>query len=304
MAATAQGFAPRAGVLEDALQRLEAEGRLPHPVTLHQLDRLIDSAEATPEDWNRLTRLLTEAQADFDAVVVTHGTDTLAFTAAALCLALRGLGKPVILTGSMLPLTVEGSDGWDNLADALAAATQAAPGVWVQFAGHLLHGGRLRKTHSGARDAFAAEQTGAAPLFPAPQLAGIEVGAHRVAILSLAPGACTEILGFAAESCDGLVLRCYGAGTAPDTPQMRAALSRAAARGVPVVAVSQCPEGGISLGTYAAGGVLRDTKVIDGRDMTPEMAYAKLHHALSMTQDAEARRTFLARPACGEMRDA
>ncbi|ANT62734.1 L-asparaginase 1 [Salipiger sp. CCB-MM3] len=304
MAATPQGFAPQAGVIEDALQRLQAEGRIPQEITLRQLDRLIDSAEATPREWNRLSRLLADAQAEFDGVVVTHGTDTLAFSAAALCLALRGLTKQVIVTGSMLPLTVEGSDGWDNLADALNAATRAAPGVWVQFAGRLLHGARVRKAHSSALDAFAAAESAAPPLSPAAEPMAVEVLPHRVAVLSIAPGACTDVLRFAAEQCDGIVLRCYGAGTAPDTPQLRAALALAAQRQVPVVAVSQSPEGGINLGTYAAGGVLRESGVIDGRDMTPEMAYAKLHYALSLHASFDQCRAFLETPVCGEMRRA
>ncbi|WP_353475014.1 asparaginase [Salipiger sp. H15] len=301
MAATPQGFAPQAGVLEDALQRLGAEGRCPAGVTLRPLERLIDSAEATPEDWNRLTRLLAEAQGAFDGIVVTHGTDTLAFSAAALCLSLRGLAMPVVLTGSMLPLTVEGSDGWDNLADALRAAQTATPGVWVQFAGKLLHGARVRKAHSSFADAFAGAEDATPPLTPADSFAPALLSPQRVAIHSVAPGGCIELLDFAAQHCDGIVLRCYGSGTAPDTPQMRAALRRAAERQVPVVAVSQSPEGGVSLGTYAAGGVLREGGVIDGRDMTPEMAYAKLHHALSAHAEFEARRAFLATPVCGEM---
>lgn len=301
MEPTADGFAPRRGVVEQAVAQLISEGRVPDTVDILTFDQLIDSAQATPEDWHRVARRIWEKGAGYDAFVVTHGTDTLAYTAGALCLSLPGLTKTVIVTGAMLPLTVEGSDGWRNLADALLAAQTAPPGVWVQFAGKLLHGARIRKSHSSALDAFEAGAGSAPPLVVAEQPALSVVRAQRVGVFSVTPGICTPLLYFAAQSCDGILLRCYGSGTAPDTPEMRAALTLAADRGIPVMAVSQCPEGGMKLGTYAAGQVMRDTDVIDGRDVTPEMAYVKLQFSLSLGLDAVSRRDFLSHSQCGEL---
>lgn len=300
MVQTDQGFAPSSGVLETAIEALQSAGDVTGQVEVRAFDPLIDSAQATPMDWAKIAGVIHESYEQFDGFVVTHGTDTLAYTAAALCLALRGLQKPVIVTGAMLPLTVEGTDGTRNLRDALRAATEAPAGVWVQFAGNLLHGGRVRKSHSHAFDAFEADSVPTPPAIPAEVFTLDQVGDHRVGMVSITPGTCAELIGYAAEVCDGIVLRCYGSGTAPDTPALRAALSQAQARSIPVVAVSQCAEGGIRLGTYAAGGILRETGVIDGRDMTPEMAYAKVQFALSLFDNIDAQRDYLTTCQCGE----
>lgn len=294
MAPTPEGFAPREGVIEAFLAR--------HPeaaadVDLCALRPLIDSANAGPQDWDRIAEEIARGYARHDAFVVTHGTDTLAYSGAALCFALEGLGKPVIVTGSMLPLTVEGSDGGRNLIEALDAARNAPPGVWVQFAGRRLHGARVRKSHSRAFDAFAADPSEIPPRQPGADLIRHRMQPARVAVLAVAPGTEEALFEFAAERCDGLVLRCYGSGTAPDTEGLRRALKLAQARDIPVIAVSQCPEGGIALGTYAAGAILRDHGVIDGRDMTVEAAYAKLVHVLSLGAKGRDR---LAVSLCGE----
>jgi L-asparaginase len=301
MEATQEGFAPRHGVVEDAVAQLVAQGAVPKAIDILPFEQLIDSAQVTPEDWHRIARRIWERGAEYDAVVVTHGTDTMAYSAGALCLSLPGLTKPVIVTGAMLPLTVQGTDGWRNLTDALNAATTAGPGVWVHFAGKLLHGGRVRKSHSSKLDAFEAGPSNAAPKIVSEQAGLNVVRTHRIGVFSVTPGVCTPLLYFAAQSCDGILLRCYGSGTAPDTPEMRAALNLAADRGIPVVAVSQCPEGGMKLGTYAAGQVMRETGVVDGRDITPEMAYVKLQFCLSLGLDADQRRAFLNQSQCGEM---
>ncbi|MFW8595719.1 asparaginase [Cribrihabitans neustonicus] len=301
MAETPDGFAPRQGVVEAAVQELTAKATVAAGIRIETLEPLIDSAEATPADWNRIAETIFAARECCDGFAVTHGTDTLAYTAAALCLALEGLEKPVIVTGAMLPLTVAGSDGSRNLADALNAAASTAPGVWVQFAGKLLHGARVRKSHSSALDSFAANTSAVAPLIPADQPGLRRTAGDRVGVFSVTPGLWAGLLDHAAAHCAGLVLRCYGSGTAPDLPELRAALEAARARQVPVIAVSQCPEGGMRLGTYAAGKVLRDSGVIDGRDITPEMAYVKMHFALARAAEFEARRQYLQTCLCGEL---
>lgn len=300
MSKTDDGFAPQRGIVETAAQNLLASGQITNSLDITTLDPLIDSAHATPNDWNRIAESVFKATNVSDGIVVTHGTDTLAYTSAALCMALPGLTKPVVVTGAMLPLTVDGSDGWRNLTDAMQAVKSAPPGVWVQFAGKLMHGARVRKFHSSALDGFAASESAAPPIREAdhPTLKG--VSRRKVGFFSIAPGPYTELLGHAVEECDGLILRCYGSGTAPDTPQMRAALARARAREVPVVAVSQCPEGGIKLGTYASGKILVDNGVIDGRDITPDMAYVKMQFCLSNCSDFAERTGFLGTCLCGE----
>ncbi|QXT38151.1 asparaginase [Gymnodinialimonas ceratoperidinii] len=300
MVKTDAGFAPGAGVVEDALARLITAGEVPTDITIRTLEPGIDSAQATPADWMRIAACIVEEGEEFDAVVVTHGTDTLAHTAAALCLALPGLARPVVVTGAMLPLTEPGSDGERNLRDALQIAEQGPAGVWVQFAGKLLHGGRVRKSHSSAFDAFEADESPLPPILQADAPGLNTLSAQKVGVFTVTPGACWDVLAYIVSHCDGLVLRCYGSGTAPDTPEICAALAKARDRGVPVIAVSQCPEGGMKLGTYAAGQAMRETGVIDGRDTTPEMALVKMHFALSLHSDYAAQCAFLGQNLVGE----
>lgn len=300
MVKTEAGFAPRRGVVEDAVAALQAAARLPDEVELEVLEPLIDSANATPGDWNRIARVIHANQHAVGGVVVTHGTDTLAYTAAALCFALEGLRIPVVLTGSMLPLTVAGNDGVRNVVEAFQLVQEAAPGVWVQFAGKTLHGGRVRKSHSRAFDGFSADPSDIPPLQQACEPILHLVGTPAIGIIAMAPGMPATLLQHAAETCDGLVLRCFGSGTAPDSDGLRIALEIAMARRIPVVGVSQCPEGGMALGTYAAARILLDHDVVDGRDMTVEAAYAKLAYALAFSSDPAGRRQRLEASICGE----
>lgn len=298
MVQTASGFAPQEGLLDGFVQDYAQAQAV--QVDIKALAPLIDSANATPDDWDRVARTIEAHQDQYDGVVVTHGTDTLAYSAAALCFALEGLRKPVIVTGAMLPLSVEGSDGVRNLHDALDAAREASAGVWVQFAGKLMHGARVWKSHSKAFDAFAAEPSDVAPVQPADQLSCHAMVQHQVAVVSVVPGMPEDFLQMAAERYDGLVLRCYGSGTVPNTEGLARALDVARARKVPVIGVSQCPEGGMALGVYAAAALLVDKGVVDGRDMTVAAAYAKLLYTLSRTQDYEARLAMLRKAWCGE----
>ena len=300
MVATDAGFAPADGIVETCVAGLLQDGEVSGKVDIHALTPLIDSANATPQDWNRILRTIAARYDRYDAFVVTHGTDTLAYTAPALSFALEGLDKPVVLTGSMLPLSVDGNDGRRNLRDALVAAHGAEPGVWVQFAGKLLHGCRVRKSHSRRFDAFAAEASDRAPRHGTSGLRVATFAAPDVAVLAVAPGVSARIFDLAMRACDGVVLRCYGSGTAPENIGLSAALKTAADRRIPVIAVSQCPEGGMAIGTYAASAILRDGGAIDGRDMTVEAAYAKMQFALSCTQDPHLQHGLLVKSLCGE----
>ena len=302
MVRSGDGFAPATGVVEDEVTRLLRSDLSGLLIDIVRLEPLIDSANATPQDWNRITRTIEAHHDAYDGFVVTHGTDTLAYTAAALTMSLENLGKPVILTGSMLPLSEPGNDGQRNLRDTLEAIVGTDPGVWVQFAGRLLHGGRIRKTHSHSFDAFAAIPTGAPPCRPGSVgLKRHAYGEFDVAALPVVPGGAGNLLLHAAQNCDGIVLRCFGSGTIPNTAHTEDALRIADTRGIPVLAVSQCPEGGIALGTYAAGAILTRYNAVDGRDMTMEAGYVKMVLALSQSTDTTALRRFLSEPLCGEI---
>lgn len=294
MAAGPLGLTPQDGVLETQLAAMADQ------VEVMTLSPLIDSANATFRDWNRIAAAIEAGHAHYRGFVVTHGTDTLAFTAAALTFALAGLQKRVILTGSMLPFGAEGTDANRNLAEAVQAAQTAPAGVWVQFGGKLMHGARLRKTHSHALEAFAAEPSAKPPLIAAPDLIRTQYHTPQLAILSMAPSQSSTAQTAMLAACDGVVLRVYGAGTIPDDPSLLRALGVAQDNGVLMIAVSQSPLGGVALGTYAAGAALRTSGVIDGATITPEAAYAKLAHVLSHDAGYAAQRIRLETDLCGE----
>lgn len=300
MVPTGRGLMPELGVVEAAVEQLLTERGTDLRVEIIRLDPLIDSANATPADWNRLAAEIVARADHHGAILITHGTDTLAFTSSALTMALEGVNLPVILTGSMIPLGGQDSDGWANLRDALAASQTAEPGVWIQFAGKLLRGPRARKIHSSAPDAFSAMLSDRPPRREGDTLRQHWFGQARIAVVPVAPGCDMRVVGFAMDHSDGVVLRCYGSGTVPDDPLLEQGLARAAERGIPVVAVSETLAGGTSLGHYAAGAVLLDHGVIDGRDMTLEAAYAKLSLALATVSGREVLSDFVETPLCGE----
>lgn len=294
----AEGLEPAEGVLQAGLEALARAGIARGQTEVVQLDPLIDSANARFSDWNRIGQVIHDGAARYRGFVVTHGTDTLAYTAAALSFALMGLTRPVVVTGSMHPLETPETDARRNLGDALLAAQTATSGVWVQFAGKLMAGARVRKAHSNADDAFTsrageaslrASLRGGAPAF-------LPYGAPEIAVLSMAPNTSPRAFAAALGTLDGAVLRVFGAGTIPNDPEIEGALMAAQARGALMIAVSQSENGGVALGAYAAGAAMARAGVVDGGQITESCAYAKLAHAL-----AHGGRAVLAKDLCGEM---
>lgn len=287
------------------------------------LDRPIDSADASPADWAAIATRLVERRRDFAGAVVLHGTDTLAFTAAALSFMLGDLDGPVILTGAQRPMDTAGSDGFGNVVSALRfAARPEIREVGIAFDGLLLRGNRTTKVSTSRLDGFGSPNL--APLgrlgpggpveagleFAPPSRAtaarGVEIPwtpAGAVISLRLVPGFPPGLLdGCLALSPAGIVLECYGAGTVPALGgRMLEFLGRAAARDIVVVALSQVAHGGLSLGTYAAGSALVEAGVVDGRDMTFEAAYAKIAHLIGSGRSPEEIRRLLPRSLAGEL---
>lgn len=271
MAPGPHGLAPRPDLVEDALRALVPEDvRL----TIEAFDPLVDSAEIGPAHWNRLIAAIEDFRGD--GVVVTHGTDTMAFTGAALSQALAGIDLPVILCGAMKPLGANG-DAEGNLALALSAARQAAPGVWLAFDQRLMPAAGLVKHHATAPDAF--RSVPQPPLRRAPGAA--RFADLRLAILTLSPGVPATAIGAALAELDAAVLRVFGSGTMMSDPRLKATLTAATRRGCRIRAVSQCEAGGLTAGAYAAGAPLWRSGVENGGSETPELALARLWLELS-----------------------
>lgn len=265
MAETPEGLAPRKGLVEEAITK-----RLPQGTELivKVFDPLLDSADVGPAHWNRM--LDTIRSHPDAAVIITHGTDTMAFTGAALSQALAGEARRVLLCGSMLPLGHKG-DAEGNLDLAISAAAAAEPGVWLAFAGKLLTADGLVKHHSHEADAFRS-QPQARP--NTPQRRTFED--RKLSILTLSPGIPAEAVEAMLAKLDGAVLRIFGAGTAMNDADLLKVLAQAVKDGKRLRAVSQCEAGGLSPGAYAAGAGLWSTGIENGGTQTPEAALIHL----------------------------
>ncbi len=261
MAPTPLGLAPAPGLVE------AATGARARVVAF---DPLLDSAAIGWREWNRM---LDAIEAAPGRVVVTHGTDTLAYTGAALAQARAGRAAPVVLCAAMRPLG-QGGDAEGNLALALEA--DPGPGVWLAFGGRVIPAAGLVKVDSHGADAFRSVPQAALPVPPARRFR-----AARVAVLTLTPGLPAAMLEAALGTLDACVLRVFGAGTAPPDPALSAAMAAAVARGVRIRAVSACERGGLAPGGYAAGAALWAAGVENGGTETPEAALVRLWLALS-----------------------
>ena len=287
---------------------------------LVEYDPLLDSANLDLSHWARFATDIGKHYAGYDGFVVLHGTDTMAYTASALSFMLDGLGKPVVLTGSQIPLARVRSDGYENLLTSLwMAARSVLPEVMLAFHHRVLRGNRSTKRDASGLDAFVS------PNFPPLAEARVEIRLHRdralalpatplrvdatlsphVAALRLYPGITREILeNFLRPPLEGLVLETYGAGNAPDARRdLLGALEAATARGVVVLNVTQCLEGTVSA-AYQAGRALAEIGVLPGADLTPEAALAKLCWLLGRADlDRDAVRRLAVTPVRGEMSD-
>ncbi|MCJ8510544.1 asparaginase domain-containing protein [Rhizobium lemnae] len=270
-----EGLQPGYGVLEQAVAEL-AQG--PMTVRVHAFEPIVDSAEIGPADWNRMIDLVLGFRGD--GVIITHGTDTMAFTGAALSHALAGLDLPVILCGSMKPLGT-GGDAEANLSLALDAVSRYLKGVWLAFDGRLLPAAGLVKHNSKEADAFRS-----VPQIPLPPRSGPRHFADLdLAILTLTPFLSAKAIAAMLSELDGAVLRVFGSGTMPSDPNLEAVIAEAVRRGCRIRAVSQCETGGVEPGTYAAGAALWRAGVENGGLETPEAALARLWLELSAEQD-------------------
>ncbi|WP_263263673.1 asparaginase [Pseudomonas sp. RIT-PI-S] len=310
MQATAAGLAPAGGFEQRMQAQLKASGLRTAAWSFEEMQPLIDSANMSPAYWQQLRNAIGRAVDvdSCDAVLVLHGTDTLAYSAAALSFQLIGLPAPVVFTGSMLPAGVEHSDAWENLEGALSTLSAGlAPGVWLHFHGQLMLPTRCAKVRSSGRNAFAPlqrDKAQASAVTLPPQLHYQQPKAlARVAALPLVPGfdpAWLTVL--VASGVQGLVLECYGSGTGPsDDPAFLEALRQARSQGVVVVAVTQCQQGGVELDVYEAGSRLRSAGVVAGGGMTREAALGKLHGLLGIGLAAEDIARLLAVDLCGEL---
>jgi len=273
-----------------------------------ELDKPIDSANITPAHWLKLRDLIVNGlqEENCNAALLLHGTDTMAYSAAALAFLLLDLPQPVLLTGAMLPADAPKTDAWDNLSGALRVLQTGVPsGVWLYFHQQLLSGARVYKQSSTRLQAFAERPClSSVPISPIPPALDYRVLRRRVPIAiqplypDLSPATLRAVLGSGIKA---LIIECYGSGTAPEDADLLAELAQASQQGVLLLAISQCPQGQVDLTQYSASHGLQQAGVISGGALGREAAQGKLFALLGAGLGMEETKHWLAKNLCGEL---
>jgi L-asparaginase len=306
--------------------------------TLDAFEQPIDSSSMTPQDWVMIARRVLDHYADHDGFVVLHGTDTMAWTTSALAFLLEGLAKPVVVTGSQVPLAQTRTDALRNLVTAMElAATSRVPEVGLFFDAALYRGCRAAKVSTSAFGGFASpnhpplatagiaiEIAESLVRLPPPaeislerpdnrtrlaaRLAAIEAALPRFTVLSLvlwpgiqASNAVEVALGHTEPPVRGVVLQAFGEGNAPSTPSFLRALRQAHERGVVIVDGTQVVQGSVNVDAYQSASGLEQAGAISGYDMTPEAAQAKLVVLLALGLPPREVEALMQRNLCGEL---
>lgn len=286
----------------------------------------IDSSDVEPSLWQDLARLIKEKYEDYDGFIILHGTDTMSYSASALSFMLDGLTKPVIFTGSQLPIGVPRTDGKENLISAVEIASAkddeghpAVPEVCVCFDSLLMRGNRSTKVNS---EVFRAFQS---PNFPPLAEAGINIRYNneyirkpndwyqsltintdldtRVSILKIHPGITPEVGRniLCGKDTRAIIMETYGSGNAPTRDWFLDIVKESSAMNKIIVNVTQCLAGTVNMNIYANGKALERAGVIDGYDSTTESALAKLFYLMGKSRDNEWVKAMMSRNLKGEI---
>ncbi|MBA6415939.1 asparaginase [Colwellia sp. 6M3] len=292
------GYIPQKQHLTDAIMKMPDFHREEMPeFTINEYQPLIDSSNMSPADWQHIANDIQQHYEDYDGFVVLHGTDTMAYTSSALSFMLENLSKPVIVTGSQIPLSQLRSDGQENLLNSLyIAANYPINEVGLYFNNKLFRGNRSIKAYADGFNAFDS------PNLPPLLEAGInikliegkisepvslplklaQITPQPIGVVHLYPGISVELIkNIIKQPVKALIIRSYGVGNAPQNQAMLDCLKQANDDGIVIVNCSQCIKGTVNMKGYATGNALSKIGVISGNDMTLEATLTKLHYLLS-----------------------
>lgn len=294
-------------------------------IATYQFSPPIDSSDMSPRLWTDLSHVIADNYDEYDGFVVLHGTDTMAYTASALSYMLENLTKPVIFTGSQLPIGQLRTDGKENLITSIEIAAAKdeegrarVPEVGIYFNGHLLRGNRTTKQSADEFNAFES--------FNYPHLvdAGVNITYHpnrmlrpdysrpmkphfrldnNVIIFSLFPGVREDLIRHIIHTPNlkAIVMRTFGSGNAPQSPWLLGALKEGTRQGKVIINISQCMQGRVEMGRYDTGFQLQEAGVVSGYDSTVESAVTKLMFLQSHFDDPETVRRYMRQSIRGEI---
>ncbi len=308
------------GIYEEfpSLKRLNVD------IEVITLSPIIDSSNVAPENWVRLAEIIRDNYASYDGFVVLHGTDTMSYTASALSFMLEDLTKPVVFTGSQIPIGVLRTDGRENLITSIEIAGARSddhptvPEVSLYFQNRLFRANRTTKRSAEALNAFVSDN------YPPLANVGVNIAYHKsiinypatysnelhiathlaegVEIIKIFPGMSRQILEavFSIPHLKAVVLETFGAGNAPTCEWFIRIITDAISRGVIVLNITQCGGGAVEMDLYDTGLRLKQAGVVCGYDMTTEAAVAKLMYVLGLNRSKEETLSLLREPLRGE----
>ena len=321
---------PRTGALEpfnfeSLLSNVPELQQVSTEIATFQFNPPIDSSDMSPERWVDLAHVITNNYNLYDGFVILHGTDTMAYTASALSYMLENLTKPVILTGSQLPIGQVRTDGKENVITSIEIASAKyqdgkamVPEVCIYFNGHLMRGNRTTKQSADNFNAFESFNYGHLAD------AGVNINYHTsrilmpdysksvqprfvldpsVIVFTVFPGIQEDLIRHVLMSpkLRSIVMRTYGSGNAPQYPWLMNALKEATGKGKIIVNISQCMAGSVEMGRYDTGYQLKEAGVISGHDSTVESAVTKLMYLQGIYSDWHQVKNYMQRSIRGEI---